>query len=233
MTTLIQYHTDKFIKSLAGNIENNILSNIDGVLYSLYFQYNFDNVVFVVDGKISTEVNNFIIEFQEAKNIILYYVNNTDDYSQTFKYVKHITRNGLSLKGKHLELPEIIVDTKIFTTTNKETRKDKYCVFLNHAKSLPDDLSCLLYPNTSIPINMFDSPYIPHAQNLGIVTSELEKSKILNRYKYFIDIDQQYGYEAYLCGCTLVSIDCNKNINNVSVDKNKIVSLSNIIKEIL
>ena len=233
MTTLIQYHTDKFIKSLAGNLENSILSNIDGVLYSLYFQYNFDNVFFVVDGKISTEVNNFIIEFQEAKNIILYYASNTEDYSETFKYVKHITRNGLSLKGKHLELPEIIVDTNIFTKTNEETRKDKYCVFLNYAKSLPDDLSCLLYPNTNIPIKMFDSPYIPHTQNLGIVASELEKSKILNRYKYFIDIDQQYVYEAYLCGCTLVSIDCNKNISNVSVDKNKIVSLSNIIKDIL
>tara|TARA_B100001778_G_scaffold92184_1_gene75240 strand:- start:12370 stop:13071 length:702 start_codon:yes stop_codon:yes gene_type:complete len=233
MTTLIQYNTDKFIQSLHGVLENSVLSNIDGILYALHFQNNFDNIVFVVSGKISTEVNNFIIEFQEAKNIVLYYINTSEDYSEVFKYVKHVTKHGGKLKGNHTELPDNIVDTQTFVNNQNQDRKDKYCVLLNNAKALPDKISCLLYPSSSLPINMFSSPYISHAQNLGMLTSESEKCTILNTYKYFINTSNEYIYEAQLCGCVVVDVDCDTKVTNVSLDTSKITPISEVIKEIL
>ena len=233
MTTLIQYNTDKFIQSLHGVLGNSVLSNIDGILYALHFQNNFDNIVFVVADKISTEVNNFIIEFQEKKNIVLYYANTSEDYSEVFKYVKHVTKNGDKLKGSHIELPNNIVDTQTFVNNQNQDRKDKYCVLLNNTKTLPDNISCLLYPGSSLPINMFGSPYVSHAQNLGMLTSESEKAKILNTYKYFINTSNEYNYEAQLCGCIVVDIDCNTKVTNVSLDTSKITPITEVIKELL
>jgi len=233
MTTLIQYDTDKFIQSLHGVLENSVLSNIDGILYALHFKNNFDNIVFVVSDKISTEVNSFIIEFQEVKNIILYYVETSEDYSEIFKHVKHVTKHGSKLKGNHKQLPSNIVDTQTFVNNQDQNRKEKYCVLLNNAKSLPDKISCLLYPSSSLPINMFGSLYIAHPQNLGMLTSESEKCKILNTYKYFINTSNEYIYEAQLCGCSVVNIDCDTKVTNVSLDTSKITPISEVIKEFL
>ena len=234
MKTLIQYHTDKFIQSLTSAITNSFISNIDGVLYSLHFQNDFDSIVFVVSDKISAEVNNFIIEFQEQKNIVLYYTETSEDYSELFKHAKHVTKHGgPPLKQKHIELPEVIVNTSIFVDQKLEQKRDKYCIILNYVKNLPDELKCLLYPNTKIPINMFNSPYVAHTQNLGMINSELEKSNILNKYKYFVNISSEYVYEAALCGCKVVHIDCDGKITDMPVDTNKIVPIIDIIKEIL
>lgn len=233
MKTLIQYNADKFIQSLTSVIPNSFISSIDGMLYALHFQNDFDNMVFVVSDKISAEINSFIIEFQEQKNIILYYTDATEDYSELFKHVKHVTKHGLSLKQKHIELPEVVVNTSIFVNQELEQRKDKYCIILNYTKNFPDELKCLLYPNTKMPINIFNSPYVPHMQNLGMINSELEKSNILNRYKYFVNISSEYMYEAALCGCVVVHVDCDGKITKIPVDTNKIVPVVDIIKEIL
>lgn len=232
MKTLIQKNTDKLTRSLTAYDIDNVYADIDGVLYGLLFQYDFENIIFTIDKPISTEINNFIVEFQDKKNIVMYYLNQNDDYTKTFNKCKHISKHGVKLKGDHTELPEYFIDTNIYKRTNNSHRNDKYCVFLDHIQEIPEELLCILYPNTNLKINMFDSPYIRHDQNLGMIESELYRQKILSEYKYYIPINNNYIYEAVACGCEVINIDCQQNINKVSV-KGSATSLEEIAKVIL
>lgn len=230
MKTLIHYDTDKFTVSLANYLESSVLANTSNVLYKLYFMHNFDICFFTVNDGISREINNFILEFQSKKKIFLYYTNpSAQDYSTVFKYVTHISRNGIKLSGKHIELPEYFFNEKLFTKNSTEQRIEKYCVFLGMSKSIPEKLQSILYPNTKIPINMFESPYIKHCQNMGMI-SEIEKAKILQTYKYFINVDSLYAHEAQICGCQLVDITKDNTLQNNNIET-KATPIKTIIKD--
>lgn len=230
MKTLIHYDMDKFTVSLANYLESSVFANTSNVLYKLHFIHNFDVCFFSVNDDISREINNFILEFQSKKKIFLYYTNpSAQDYSTIFKHVTHISRNGIKLSGKHIELPEYFFNEKLFIKNSTEQRIEKYCVFLGLSKDIPEKLQSILYPNTTIPINMFESPYIKHCQNMGMI-SEIEKAKILQTYKYFINIDNSYAHEAKICGCQLAEITKDNTLQNNDIETNA-TPIKTIVKD--
>lgn len=232
MKTLIQYNNNKFFNSLANHIPDNIFTKLDGLLYGLYFQYNFDKIFMVAEKELSREINNFIIEFQEKKQIFLYHQSeDSKHYSDIFKKTKHIAAHGVKLNGNYFELPKYFVNEKLFNNSSSNQRKDKYCVFLEMRRELPASLESLLYPKSTESINMFNSPYINHYQNMGII-SEAQKSEILKQYKYFIDIDGCYAHEAHLCGCNVVEIsEDNKTFKKKTINTNA-TTIKKILEDI-
>lgn len=94
-------------------------------------------------------------------------------------------------------------------------RKDILAVFLNNTTEVPYNLiKHILKNNLEYRIRFFDNTNIKHPCNVGLV-SEKDKANILKTYKYFLSLNNNYTYEAYLCGIQLINI---KNFKQIDVD---------------
>jgi hypothetical protein len=104
-------------------------------------------------------------------------------------------------------IPTKLINTHIYY--NDERLRSESIVYLSPrgATSLPNELVAVLYPNSKLPIKIFDSPKIPHPQNLGTIT-EIEKGELLRSNRYYLTYNSdEYVLEAIECGCQIVDID--------------------------
>jgi hypothetical protein len=111
-------------------------------------------------------------------------------------------------------------------------QKNTYAVFLEYSQRLPEKIEHLLYPNSNKHIRLFNSPYIQHHQNIGLL-SETEKSVILNSYEFFINTDNEYIDEAIACGAKVMGVDSSGKLNKYTNKDKDIISYANFIGSIL
>lgn len=209
MSICIHKDPSKFIHNASMSCRDAIISNTDGKLYELYFRYKFNNLLLVINSHLSNEIRNFIIEFGNQCNVVLYHkLQPQEDIMNEFGSIKHIINCPITQKNntQHVHvLPKLMVNTEVFYNMHLP-RNSKYCVFLDNIDKPPSSLMNLLYPNTNLPINIFNAPHFAHPQNLGILRGEVERADILNQYEYFIDIDKMYLAEASECQCKIMQI---------------------------
>lgn len=212
MKIFVEKNNDKFINNLILSLNwmgiETYSSEIDQDLYKIYHYYPFNVGVFVA-SKFNHETAQFIAEFYSRPNtkmIVYHDIYRTDIESDFSKAAIHIRNDKEYDKVK---IPEL-VNHFLFRNVGLERKKNSYAVFLDNSKELPEDLGELLYPNTKLHINMFNSSEIQHHQNLGLI-SEIDKANILNTYEFFIDIHHNYANEARLCGSKVVDVAQIKN----------------------
>lgn len=235
MSICIQKDPSKFIHNASMSCGDVIISNIDGKLYELYFRYKFNNILLVISDNLSNEIRNFIIEFGNQCNVVLYHkYQPQEDIINDFGRIKHIINCPITQNNNHHNVhvvPKLMVNTKVFYDMDLP-RTSKYCVFLDNIDSPPSSLRNLLYPNTKLPINIFNAPHFAHPQNLGILRGEVERADILNQYEYFIDIDQTYLAEASRCRCKIMKIADSGDLEKVPEITQDIIEYKTFLQDI-
>jgi hypothetical protein len=182
---------------------NVISTDINNDLYKIYHNYQFSIGIFLA-SKFNNETAQFVSEFysKQVKCIIYHDIDNTDVMSDFNKAAHHLSHNNYK---NTTTIPKMI-NNHLYKNLGLIRRKSSYAVFLDNNKNIPDNMIDILYPNTKLYINMFNSEYVSHPQNLGKI-SEIEKADILNSYEFFIDINGNYSAEAVACGAKLISVD--------------------------
>ena len=127
MNTLIQQDSSKFISNAILAYPNVFVGDIDGRLYELYFRYKFHNILLTITEHISNEIRNFIIEFSNTTNIVLYHKNTAHiDNIQPFGMVKHIINHDdkLNISNQNIfRIPKWIINSHIFNNQSKSRNR--------------------------------------------------------------------------------------------------------------
>jgi hypothetical protein len=210
------------IESQTGSILND--------LYRTHHINAFDTYLFIAD-LFNNEIAQFITEYHNKSIRFFLYHTDTDATKQQVedfgKVCKHFSWDG---KYETTKIPNNIINNDLYN--NKQTiLKENFCTyFLSNDVEIPQSLASVLYPNSNLPIKMFDNANIKHYQNLGML-NEYDKANILKQAKYHIDNNGFYSLEAVACGCDLISIDNIKdNDNNFIVDKHGSKKLKKSLK---
>ena len=222
MKVFIQRHDDKFINNLTLSLGsmgiNTYCSDINQDLYRIYHYYPFDIAIFLA-SKFNNEIAQFISEFYSSKNIkfLIYHDQHNEEIISSFGSAA-INLVHMTSSNNSIVIPELI-NQFLFYNLKMPRKKNRYAVFLDGIKEIPNRLNDKLYPNTKLQINLFNSSYIQNPQNLGLI-SEIEKAQILNTYEFFIDINNNYTNEAKACGAKVLEVDSLKE-KTKSEKKNK------------
>lgn len=209
MKVFVQRHDDKFINNLTLSLHSmNIdtyCSDIAQDLYRIYHHYPFDTAIFL-SSKFNNESAQFISEFYSSKRIkfFIYHDQHNEEIISSFGAAA-INLTYKTSSNNSIMIPELI-NQFLFYNLKMPRKKNRYAVFLDAMKEIPDNLNENLYPNTKLNINMFNSSYVQNPQNIGLI-SEIEKAQILNTYEFFIDINNNYAHEARACGAKVFDID--------------------------
>jgi hypothetical protein len=228
MKIFVQQFNDKFINNLIISLRQlsteTISANINNTLYKLDYLYKFDAYVFISD-LFSNEIAQFISEYHNKnKTFMLYYPNNSQytelmDFNRVCK-----TFHWSAIDNTNIVIPENILNTSLFIADKTTTKENFATVFLDQCgNEIPDTLTKYLYPNSQLPIKMFNNINIKHKQNLGLL-NEFHKANILKKSSFFVDINDYYSLEAVSCGCSLVSsanVSKNTKTKNFLIDTNK------------
>lgn len=183
--------------------------SINQNLYEIFYKTNFDACIFMA-SKFDAEKLQFINEFIDT-NMRIYLYHNTLNESLLdlqHKNLIHLIEHYVILENnaKHkntIVLPPLINKNIFFN--NKNNKNNIITCFIDHISSIPNSLLAKLYPNTKLPIKLFNNPTIKHHQNLGLVNEE-EKAHILNQSEYYLSINHYYAAEASEAGCKILDI---------------------------
>jgi len=209
MKVFIQRHDDKFINNLTLSLQSmhidTYCSDINQDLYRIHHYYPFDTAIFL-SSKFNNESAQFISEFYSAKRIkfFVYHDQYNEEIISSFGTAA-INLVHVKSSSNSVLIPDLI-NQFLFNNLKMSRKKNRYAVFLDGLKEIPDNLNDKLYPNTKLNINMFNSQYVQNSQNIGLI-SEIEKAQILNTYEFFIDINNNYAHEARACGAKVFDID--------------------------
>jgi hypothetical protein len=241
---LIQNAPHKIIQNLIfSKIEdtNIVGADFDGSLYKIYYSHSPTHIVFSAD-RLNEESLQFISDFGSSNTKCFVY--HKDISLEVLSKLKDL--NAIHLVSSTENLPtyldnyilvDNVVNTTLFHANNlNDIKKDHIICFLEHIKQMPDELKNYLYPNSKIPIKLFNSKYIDHYQNLGII-NEITKSVLLRSNKYYLSLDevkQNYETEAKLSGATVIKLSdlphYDKKIND-DLETNQIIPIEQFIKE--
>lgn len=225
----IQKQDSKFINNTILCLEHlgqDIISiDINSDLYRTYHHYSFNSAIFLA-SKINNEIAQFISEFYTKIKCFIYHdIENHEAISSFGVAVRHFSHLDQS---NTVKIPKMINPWLFYQDPTITRKTGSYAVFLEGAKDIPEQLANVLYPNTNLHINLFNSVHFQHPLNLGHI-SEYDKARILNTYEFFININQQYDAEAVACGAKVINIqDLPKILNSNSKTKRK---NKNTIKE--
>jgi hypothetical protein len=203
----VQKQDSKFINNIILTLRHMgidvISTDINNDLYKIYHNHQFSIGIFLA-SKFNNETAQFVSEFysKQVKSIIYHDIDNTDVMSDFSRAAHHLSHNAYE---NTTTIPKMI-NNHLYKNLGLVRRKSAYALFLDHRKNIPDNIIDILYPNTKLHINMFNSEHVSHHQNLGKV-SEIDKANILNSYEFFIDINGDYSAEAVECGAKLISVD--------------------------
>lgn len=209
MKVFVQQHDDKFINNLTFSLRSmhidTYCSDINQDLYRIYHYYPFDIAIFLA-SKFNNETAQFISEFYSSQNIkfFIYHDQHNEEIISLFGSAA-INLVHTASSNKSILIPELI-NLFLFSNLKIPRKKNRYAVFLDGIKEIPDNLNDKLYPNTKLQISLFNSSHIQNPQNIGLI-SEIEKAQILNTYEFFIDINNNYANEARVCGAKVLDID--------------------------
>jgi len=196
MKVFIQPARDKFIdncipiKNINFTIESQLINKN---IYKIHHHLKCSHYIFI-DKLVDNEILQFINDNQSLK-LYIYHLEtiNNQLIEMLGNKVNHI-----------LELP-VLYNPKIYFNTN--TIKEYEIVgFLDNITSIPEQLNEYLYPNSKLPIRIFNHPNFKHPQNLGLLLEE-NKAEILNKSKHCLILNKtDYVIESKLCNCIPLSI---------------------------
>ncbi len=207
MNILVQQNPLNKFTSNIGLLQNDhtIYSlDINGRLYGLQDKLNINCSIFHM-SMLTQEIIQYIIEFSSSVKMIVYQDVLNIDFINT--YHKHcINLVEENIVDKCTTLPNLL-NEQIFIPNIPKNFNHEIVTFLNQCKELPESLTPFLYPaSKSSKIKIFNSPFVKHVQNLGML-QEKEKNTLLNESKYFLAYDSQYITEALYLGCKVLTPD--------------------------
>lgn len=213
---LIQQSHNKFLQNCSAlSFEDITIVDIaiGNNLYQTFFKYKPEHCLFSADT-IDKEVAQFCEDYHDQTNIYFFCQN-----EELSNRVKSIIGNNLKIQyigyyhSDNIIIPESLINDQLFFNTNTNT-KDSVVCFMDGLSIIPSQLQDILYPNTKIPIKIFNCPQIKHYQNLGTLT-EQDRASVLQTHRYYLDLQQpmlsNYINEAIACGCIPISIEDIKN----------------------
>ena len=212
-TFFIEYLNNKFINNLQilkTQNKNILTGDISNNLYEIFYKYNFNEILFLAN-KLDSEKYQFISEYKNSVKCYIYHENEFDNLLyQKLSDIKHLINKSEQDKiNKNIEniivIPSMI-NTQVYYTDHTINKVPIISCFIDQIKHIPKNLETFLYPNTKLPIKLFNNPNIIHHQNLGTL-SEIDKSTILRQSEYYLSIDEYYLEEAIACDCKVLTID--------------------------
>lgn len=216
MNLFVQQADNKFVNNVILSKYDNIelySAPIDHNLYELFYNINFNSCIFMASS-MNPEMYQFIKEFSGNNLSIFLYHHHSDSVGLLdieFSNLRHLTESYLATnKSKNVTPLPALINKEIFYSRDIQKIESIAC-FLDSVNEIPSDLIQYLYPNTKLPIKMFNNANIKHHQNIGLLT-EKDKSIILNNYTYYISIDNWYAAEAEACGSIVLDT---KELNNM------------------
>jgi hypothetical protein len=198
----------------------NILgSSINNNLYQIYYSMKPTHAIFHAN-MITPEIMQFIGDFSDKVKCYLYHDVVSSDIVNHFQSynIQHLTYDTTQPNAVHL--PSDLIDTKLFHLNTNIATNDGLVCFIDRLPILPDFLKNHLYPKSTLPIKLFNNPYIQHPQNLGLL-NESDKALVLQNHKYYLVINDndEYIREAQNCGCIVVNIRDIENYESLSYVK--------------
>ena len=201
------------------------------ILYKSHYTEKYTHIMFV-ESLLTNEIKQFISEFFQSVNIFIYHdtIPNMEIIKDYGLAATHIVNKG-HVVDKAVTLPDLIND-QLFAGKNNNKNEDIVC-FLEYRTEIPNELNEVLYPKTKHHIKLFNSLYIKHVQNLGLI-SELEKADILKLSKYYLPFDNndEYLAEAVACGCIVLNKH-NLQPMDLNIDLLSYQTYSSFVKELL
>jgi hypothetical protein len=201
------------------------IASIDDSIYKYFYininnTSNLDNHYFIINSSmINKEIISFIANLSNQINITIFYdkILNQSEHKTLFKNssIKHIINefnlnNILDRDIEYKTIPNKCVNERLYQNKKDKHSKEEYIIsFLEPhlAQEQVLKIESLLFPNTSLPIKLFDSPQVKNAQNLGYVTED-EKRMLLSSSRYYVTNNNQYYlYEALYENCIILNID--------------------------
>jgi hypothetical protein len=188
-------------------------------IYKYHYAYNEQNTLYIINTSLmSNEILSFIEEFHKSINFIIYH----DIFDKTlFERLqsiatKHIVNYDIDQIGT-IKLPKHMLNDNIYTNLAIDNNKTNQIVFfLDNKESIPIFLQSQLYPNSKLPIRMFNNPKIEHPQNLGFC-DEVQKKDILLQSQILCYIEEEYLAEAMVCGCKVLDINDSFDMDKVYI----------------
>lgn len=224
---LVQQYNSKFIQNVVfSKIEDTLIigAEIKNNLYKIYYTYNPTHIILVADI-LTSETIQFISDFCLSKHIYIYHKNL--DYNNLVLLkdytVTHILHEDIGDNNyKYILYTNDIVNNQLFFEDNSIIKQDSIVCFLDDIYIIPDDLNKYLYPNSKLPIKLFNNPKISHPQNLGIL-NESVKSILLRNNKYYLSLNSEtdYSFEAINSGCCVIETSDLNDYTNKKLPLNK------------
>lgn len=216
---LVQYYNDKFINNIQlskNNFCDQLVVDTKNQLYKIYYSYRFSHAIFSQD-LLGDEELQFMNEFEDS--VCSYIYDRTNNM-----IINHSSK-------KNTKIPTL-VNNDIFYKSNN-TKENNIITFLDKINILPPELNSYLYPESKLPIRLFNNKDIIHPQNLGLL-SENDKALLLQKNKYYLALDEDYVAEAWACGCEVLTIDDLKILTPSKYKHGKTFqSYSNFLKVLL
>lgn len=217
MKFFVEAQDCKFINntiiSLRQNPNIEVLSYVSHKnLYKIYHQTQFNKAIFI-SSRFTSEIAQFVTEFYN-KDVQFFMYHDILSLSIIEDYKSACTNLVHEKNIKNTVYIPDLINHYIYKNNNKNRHKSIAC-FIDKIENIPDSLEEHLYPNSKIPIRMFNNSKIIHHQNLGLL-NEYDKADILNISEYFLDNNSDYVEEAIRCGCKITKLS---NIQNYKKTK--------------
>jgi hypothetical protein len=180
-----------------------MIGDITNTLYQTFYTYKFDAIIFMA-SKFNTEIFQFINEFDNIKVFIYHDILNPALFDLSLNIV-HLLDNYKNKNQDNIRNIPLLINKQLYDSiSNISMKYDVMVCFLDGLPNIPEQLSKFLYPNTKLPIKLFNNENIYHSQNLGML-NEVEKAHILKQAKYYITINNLYVAEAMASGCIVLA----------------------------
>tara|TARA_B100002019_G_scaffold133692_1_gene114990 strand:+ start:8871 stop:9530 length:660 start_codon:yes stop_codon:yes gene_type:complete len=218
MQIVVQKDDNKFINNLDSISGHTIAyTDFNNDIYKIHQNRQPDLYILVAE-KLGYEEIHFCRNVSEVK-IVVYH---TTDQKTDIDDINTITH----LYNK--DIP-ILYNPYRFFNNNQDNRSIHASYFLDNDQDIPDDITKLIYPNSSeYTIKMFNNFKIDHPQNLGFLT-EVDKNDILNDSEFYICKNNFYALEATLCGCKVL----NTQLEEIQIDPKEHQTYSSYIESII
>lgn len=218
MQIVVQKDDNKFINNLDSVSGHTIVyTDFNNDIYKIH-QNRHPDLYILIAEKLGHEEIHFCTNVSEAK-IVAYHITDQKTDIDSIETIKHLYDK---------DIPTLYNPYRFFN--NKQSNRSiNASYFLDNDQQIPDDITKLIYPNSSeYNIKMFNNAKIDHAQNLGFLT-EVDKNDVLNDSEFYICENNFYALEATLCGCKVL----NTKLEEIQIDPKEYQTYSSYIEGII
>jgi len=215
------------------NIPNN--QSIHKYFYTKNITDNFTDTFIFNSSIINNEIYDFINNFSSKFNIWIFLDSVLPEYSSNIKY---ISCSPISIDARSKIIPENIVNKDLYDNIDIKQKVDQIVYFIyDDDQAALSKIQKYLYPNSKLPIKLFDSDKFQDAQNLGYLSEHSRRDLLVESKYYMHNSSNYYLVEALICGCVPVNIDSDNDLeyqlkNNQTYKPENIIYYTDFIKEL-